>query len=251
MLSATDLSVSFGGIHALTGVHVDLPSGQVSGVIGPNGSGKSTLFNCLTGFVQPQSGAVTLDGDSLTSLAPHQRVRRGLARTFQTPRFDPAVTVANSIACGMFTQQRRSLLESALGGPRVRAAERQVERRVTELIDQFKLAHCARLPIGQIPLGDVRLVEVARAMATRPRYLLLDEPAAGLDDPELDVLASRVRDLADTGVGVVLVEHNFDLVTRLCDTITVLLDGALLTHGPPSQIAAHPDVRRLYLGATT
>lgn len=247
-LQAESVSISFGGVTALRDVSVVLEPGTVHGVIGPNGSGKSTLFNCLTGFVRPDSGRVLLDGDELTRVPTHRRIERGVARTFQTPRFDPHTLVWEAIACGFYPNSACGLASSVLWAPNVRRHERAARESTERLMEQFHLADVRDAPVGELSLGRVRLVEVARAMAMAPRYLLLDEPAAGLAVDEQELLATELRLLADSGVGVLVVEHNFDMVVRMSNRILVLDRGRVLLENTASVVADHPSVRRVYLG---
>ncbi|WGX96086.1 ABC transporter ATP-binding protein [Nocardioides sp. L-11A] len=247
-LVATDLAISFGGVSALAGVGLTLEPGTVHGVIGPNGSGKSTMFNCLTGLIRPDRGTVVLDERDISGVATHRRIHLGLARTFQTPRFDPATTVWQAVACGFYPTSGRGLLPSLLWAPWVSRAERATAERTDALLADFRLDDARDATIGELPLGRVRLVEVARAMAMAPRYLLLDEPAAGLAVDEQELLASELTRLAGAGVGVLLVEHNFDLVVRMCHRILVLERGRVLTEGTAAEVAVDPAVQRVYLG---
>jgi ABC-type branched-subunit amino acid transport system ATPase component len=247
-LVVTGMRVQFGGVVALDDVGVTLEPGQIHGVIGPNGSGKSTLFNCLSGFVKPRAGQVLLDDDDITSLLPHARIHRGLARTFQTPRLEAKATVSGAIASGFYAMTKSGLLASLVRTPRVRAEEKMIAEGTDELLDRFALTPYRSLQVGQLSFGQVRLVEVARAAAMNPRYLLLDEPAAGLAVGEQELLAQVIVGEAKAGIGVLLVEHNFDLVTSLCELITVLDTGKVLTEGPATAVANDPRVIDAYLG---
>jgi ABC-type branched-subunit amino acid transport system ATPase component len=247
-LVAEGVTVRFGGVTALSDVSVELAEGRVQGIIGPNGSGKSTLFNCLTGFVRPASGRVAVDGTDVTRAPVHRRIQQGVARTFQTSRFDPTATVWEAVACGFYHQTSRALLASMAWSPGVRRMERTVAEGVDALLSRFHLDGAAGAMVGELPLGKVRLVEVARAMATKPTYLLLDEPAAGLTEDEQLLLAAEITRLSDEGVGVLLVEHNFDLVIGLCESVLVLNAGTRLVEGPAQDVAADDRVRRVYLG---
>jgi branched-chain amino acid transport system ATP-binding protein len=247
-LEALAVEVRFGGVTALAGVDVTVDEGQIRGVIGPNGSGKSTLFNCFSGFVKLAAGRVLLDGTDITHEPPHRRIHRGVARTFQTPRFRLTATVEETVACGFYPGTSSGFVSSLLGLPKVRREEREITEQTVELLTRFRLLEARHAEIGQLPLGKIRLIEVARAMAMKPRYLLLDEPAAGLSEDEQRLLAAELRSVAAEGVGVVLVEHNFDLVIGVCDDITVLTSGSVLVAGPPKDVASDPRVVEAYLG---
>lgn len=247
-LEARNVSVSFGGVSALHEASVVLEPGTIHGVIGPNGSGKSTLFNCLTGFVRPDAGTVLLEGADITRVATHRRIHRGVARTFQTPRFDPQTPVWEAIACGFYPNATRGLLSSILWAPNVRRREREARAGTERLLERFGLSDVRHAGVGELSLGRVRLVEVARAMAMSPRYLLLDEPAAGLALDEQELLATELKRLAKEGVGVLLVEHNFDMVVQMSNRILVLDRGKVLLEDQADVVADHPSVRRVYLG---
>jgi ABC-type branched-subunit amino acid transport system ATPase component len=206
------------------------------------------LFNCFSGFVKLGAGRIVLDGTDITGEPPHRRIHRGVARTFQTPRFRLTATVGETVACGFFPGTSSGFGTAMLGLPKARREERRIREQTDDLLGRFRLLEAKDAEIGQLPLGKIRLIEVARAMAMKPRYLLLDEPAAGLSEDEQRLLAAELRAVAAEGVGVVLVEHNFDLVIGVCDEITVLTNGSLLVAGPPAQVASDPRVVEAYLG---
>jgi ABC-type branched-subunit amino acid transport system ATPase component len=248
-LDIVGVEVRFGGVRALSMVSIRIEPKQILAVIGPNGSGKSTLFNAITGLVPVQGGSITLDGRPIDALPPDQRIRAGLARTFQTPRFDPEVTVRTAVVCGFYPRLHAGLFSGLVHGPATRRDEAEVEREYDALVQSLGLAELSDQSMGELPMGQVRLVEVARAIAVRPKYLLLDEPAAGLSATEQEVLASAIRAAAASGIGVVLIEHNFQLVRNLADHVVVLNRGTHLAEGTGDDIAAHPAVIKLYFGA--
>ena len=247
-LQARGVGAQFGGVIALQDVDVELEPGKVLGVIGPNGSGKSTLFNCITGFVPLASGEIWSDGENLTGQSADKRIRTGIARTFQTPRIDGDVTVLTSVLCGYLSSVDSGLVGSAAGRPRVRRDERRITADAQQLLADFGLADVADTPMGQLSMGQVRMVDVLRAMAMRPRYLLLDEPAAGLSVAEQELLMDGIRRIAAQGIGVLLVEHNFALVRQVADEVVVLQKGRKLVSGPPAEVALDPRVVDAYLG---
>jgi ABC-type branched-subunit amino acid transport system ATPase component len=249
VLRADDVRMQFGGIVALDGAAVEVTPGHVVGLIGRNGSGKSTLFNCITGFLKPTAGRITLDGREIGGAAPHEIVRAGIARTFQTPRVDLRATVRDAVLAGLFPSVRRSFSSAVLGLPASLAEERALQQRADAGIRQLGLDAWADTEIGKLSMGRVRMVEVARAMAASARYLLLDEPAAGLSRAEHEVLAREIRKIADAGIGVLLVEHNFALIRLLCDRVTVLDSGRVLLTATPAEVERDEQVLRLYLGA--
>jgi len=248
-LQATGVEKHFGGVRALDGAAVAVTPGSITGLIGRNGSGKTTLFNCITGFIVPDGGSVTVDGRELTGQRPEAIVAAGLSRTFQTPREDGRTTVRDAILCGCYVRSRASYLGTLAGLPGARREERRAGALADGLIERFGLWPHRDAPLGTLSMGLVRLVEVARAMATGAQYLLLDEPAAGLSPDEQAILSARIREVARSGVGVLLVEHNFSLVRAMCDTITVLDFGRVLSTGTPDDVARDPKVREAYLGA--
>jgi branched-chain amino acid transport system ATP-binding protein len=248
-LQACDISISFGGVQALDRASVQVTPGRVVGLIGRNGSGKSTLFNCITGFLKPSAGRVLIDGRDVAGGAPHQIVRSGIARTFQTPRIDFRTTVRQAVLCGLFANVKRGLTAALFGLPAARREERELQRRAEAIIRELDMLPLADTEIGKLSMGRVRMVEVARAIAANATYLLLDEPAAGLSRTEQEVLAREVRKLAARGIGVLLVEHNFGLIRLLCDRVTVLDAGRVLFDGTSAEAERDAQVLQVYLGA--
>lgn len=250
-LQAKGIRVLFSGVVALDDVDVAVSAGKVLGVVGPNGSGKSTLFNAITGFVPLDSGQVSVDGADISSGSADSRIRSGIARTFQTPRVDPEQSMADSIMCGFLPSLRSALIPSLFGGPGIRESERRARSTATELMEMFDLTDYADVPMGHLPLGVVRIADVLRAMAMQPRYLLLDEPAAGLSHAEKERMLAGIRAIAGNGVGVLLVEHNFPLIRGVADELVVLQEGRVLVAGDPGRVATEPAVVEAYLGAGT
>lgn len=250
-LLAQQIGVRFRGVVALDGVDVAVEPGKVLAVVGPNGSGKSTLFNAITGFVPLHSGQVTVDGQDISSGSADQRIRSGVARTFQTPRIDPELTMGDSVLCGFLPSMSSALVPALLGGPGIGVRERGARAAAAGMMAMFGLADQSTVQMGQLPLGAVRMADVLRAMAMRPKYLLLDEPAAGLSHAEQEHLVDSIRAIADDGVGVLLVEHNFPLVRGIADELVVLAKGRVLAAGDPGCVAAEPAVVEAYLGAGT
>lgn len=247
-IKVNDVTVRFGGVTALKEASIKLERGQILAVVGPNGSGKSTLFNAITGMVKPSSGTVLLDEERIDQLAAHDRIARGLARTFQTPRFNPKVTVEEAVMCGFFPVHRAGLLASIFRAPSSANEESQFRERCAEILNDLNLIEYRSLQMSEIPMGRVRLVEVARAVANNPKYILLDEPAAGLARDEQRMLSHEVRRLAERNVGVLLVEHNFNLIRDLAEHVVVLKEGTILMEGEPDAIARKPAFIDIYLG---
>ena len=234
MLRAADVSRAFDGVQALSGGTLELHRHEVVGLIGPNGAGKSTLVNVLTGFHFPDEGSVELEGRDVTRWRPHRRGRAGLARTFQHSRSFRSLSV------------RENVEVAALG---VGAGPREARRRADGLLESLRLDGHERSPAGSLPHGDERRLGVARALATEPRFLLMDEPAAGLPEAEVPAFAEVVRSVRDDhDVGVLLIDHNMALIMGVCDRIQVLDQGRTLAEGSPTEIRGNLDVAAAYLG---
>jgi len=233
-LRAASVSRAFAGVKALRDVTLDLGRHEVVGLIGPNGAGKSTLVNILTGFDFPDAGTVELEGRAITRWSPHRRGRHGLARTFQHSRSFRALSV------------RENVEVAALGAG---AGPRAARRRAEELLDRLQLTPYASAPAGSLAHGDERRLGVARALATEPSFVLLDEPAAGLPEAEVPDFAAVIRSVRDDhDAGVLLIDHNMALVMDVCDRIQVLDHGATLAEGTPAEIRGNLDVTAAYLG---
>ena len=249
-IEVANVSVRFGGVIALNGVSARIEPGRIVTVIGPNGSGKSTLFNTITGMVVPASGGVSIDGWNLEGVATHRRIAAGVARTFQTPRFDPAVNVEEAVLCGFYPQSRATLFATLLRSASVARTEQSFRERGEKVLADFRLSSLKHMALGELPMGQVRLVEVARAIANEPKYLLLDEPAAGLSKEEQRLLGDEIRRVAKSGVGILLVEHNFALVRALSDHVMVLDRGSLLLEGRPEELLRSQAFVDAYLGTS-
>lgn len=246
-LSAKSVTVEFGGILALDDVEVEVEPGQIVGLVGPNGAGKTTLFNSITGLVKPTSAIVDLDGQSLDDLPPNKRAKHRLARTFQTPRVTPHESVLDAVRMGAYPRLSQSLFAAVFSPPATRRQEAEIRDEAVELIDRLQVSPDPGMRVSQLSLGRLRLLEVARALMARPRYVLLDEPAAGIDSSEREVLAAAIRSAAETGIGVLIVEHNVPFVAGLADEISVLVNGRVLTHGTPADVTSDPRVIDVYL----
>ena len=236
VLRATTVSRAFAGVHALDGVTLELHRHEVVGLIGPNGAGKTTLVNVISGFDFPTAGSVELDGHDITRWAPARRGRAGLARTFQHSRSFRGLSV------------RENVEVAALG---VSARPREARRRADRLLDLLALRDRGEVPAAALPHGDERRLGVARALASNPQYVLLDEPAAGLPEAEVPEFAAVVRSIRDDfAAGVLLIDHNMSLVMAVCDRIHVLDQGRTLAGGTPAEIRGNLDVAAAYLGET-
>jgi ABC-type branched-subunit amino acid transport system ATPase component len=234
LLQARDLKVHFGGVHAVDGVDLVLRKGEILGLIGPNGAGKTTLVNVLSGFQKPTAGTVLMNGRDVTGLSPHKLARRGLARTFQSVRLFPDLTVLENVE---------------LGGVGVGMPRASARKSAKELLERLHLADKAELYATGLPHGLERRLGVARSLAARPSFLLLDEPAAGLNEQESDELVDTltlIRD--DFSCALVVIEHDMRLIMRLCERIQVLDHGRTICVGTPAQVRHDPIVLEAYLG---
>lgn len=232
LLEIRQVMVRFGGVMAVGGVDLDVQAGKITGLIGPNGAGKTTLFNVISGMQDPTAGMVSVNGVDISHESPHRRAKRGLARTFQRLELFASLTVRDNV---------RVAAELA--------SLTNIDSTVDRLLEKVGVSHLADKTAGELPTGSARLVEIARALATGPQLLLLDEPASGLDESESDRLGTLLRELTEDGLGVLLVEHDMSLVMRVCDSIYVLDLGMIIAHGTPEYIQHDPQVLQAYLGA--
>ena len=249
VLRAEQITKRFGGLIAVNDVSFEVAAGELVGIIGPNGAGKSTLFNVLAGLYRPDSGHVVLDGRTIDSLQPHERVRLGLARTFQGALAFPNLTVLENVMVGRQTKAVASVLELAFHSPRAVRDEDAIARAAGQQLELVELPVPPDTPAAILTAGQQRLLAIARALASEPRLLLLDEPAAGLNPSERDKLADIVRKLHGSGMTILLVEHDVDFVMRLAQRVLVLDYGRKLTEGTPDEVLANPQVIAAYLGA--
>jgi ABC-type branched-subunit amino acid transport system ATPase component len=243
LLSVEDLSINFGGVQALRDVRLRVRTGEVTGVIGPNGAGKSTLFNCLSGLLEPDRGTVVFDGAPLRG-APSVRARRGLGRTFQTPRLFKSLSVLDNLLFGCETADwsgHRYVFDPRLG----RLGQVDRAARIAALVGfRGDLSAAA----GSLPFGDLRTVELARALCGAPQLLMLDEPASGLDADQAQTFVGLMRELGEMGLAVLLIEHDMALVMGLCKRITVLDFGQVIAEGNPDEVQRDDTVIHAYLG---
>lgn len=248
-LAAQRVTKRFGGVVALDEVSLDLRRGEVHGLIGPNGSGKTTLLNLLSGYYSPDAGTITIGGEDLTAHSVQRRPKLGIARTFQKPRLLPTLTVLDNAMLGAWPDATAGFLTTALALPRARREERAFRERATELLHGVGLGHALRRRANVLEHAEQRFLEIARALAFRPRFLLLDEPAGGLTGAEIEHLGRIVATIRDSGIGVLLVEHHTDFVFRISARVTTLDRGRLIKHGTPAEVRSDADVVRVYLGA--
>lgn len=248
VLQATGIVKRFGGNTALVGVDLRAEPGQVTALIGPNGSGKTTLLNVIGGFLKPDAGTVTIGDRDVTGLKAHSLAQAGVARTFQTPQIPKGLTVAEVVSSARFRAQRTTVLSAMLTLPGTRRAMRRDRELAVQLLAVMGIAELADRPAEELPLGTRRILEVARALAADPAVLLLDEPASGLDEGEVEALADVIRRLRDAGATIVIVEHNFEMVMSIADRIDVLHLGAMIAGGGPAEVRSDPAVIESYLG---
>lgn len=247
-LTVRSIGHRFGGLAALTDVDLDVTAGSVSGLIGPNGAGKSTLFRVIGGSIQPDSGQVLFDDEDITREAPHHVASRGLMRTFQISRPLKELSVLDNVRAGTYRVGRSGALGVLFGLRSARREEEAATRHALAALEELGLADRADARPDQLTGGQLRMLEIARVLAAQPRLLMLDEPAAGLTRRETDALEEVLIALRGRGLTCVLIEHDVDLVFRLCDHVTVLQSGRVVASGPPDDVRADPAVRDAYLG---
>jgi branched-chain amino acid transport system ATP-binding protein len=248
MLEVRGVVKRFGGVEALGGVDLDLPERGVHGIIGPNGSGKSTLFNVISGFYPPDAGEVRLDGRLLTGLAPHRVAQAGVVRTFQLSRAFSGLTVRENLLAAAPGRMGERPLAALFARPAWRRQERALAEEADAVLERLGIAHQADVPAGRLSYGQSRLLELGRALMARPRVLLLDEPTAGVHPNLVARLADLVRGIAAEGRLVVVIEHNMPFVMGLCERVTVMDGGRVLTSGTPAEVRADERVLDAYLG---
>jgi branched-chain amino acid transport system permease protein len=250
LLEVRDVTVRFGGLTALNGVTITVPAGGVVAVIGPNGSGKSTLFNVITGLVPANGGSIRFEGAEVLGLPPHTILARGIARTFQNIRLFANLPVLDNVLIGQHARLRTGVLGAVLRLPASAAEETAARERAIDIIALFGNRLMPRLTqtVSGLSYANRRRVEIARALATRPKILLLDEPTAGMNPAETLELAEQIKSLHTLGLTILIIEHKLDVVTQLADTVVVLDHGEKLTEGLPAEVRRNEDVLRAYLG---
>jgi branched-chain amino acid transport system ATP-binding protein len=249
LLDVRGLSKSFRGLKALVDYDLQLPAGTIHGVIGPNGAGKTTLFHVLSGFLRPSAGTIQFDGADITGMPAYRVARLGIARTFQNIRLFGDMPVIDNVKAGLQSHAPRSLVGTLLLSPGFREQERDLTARSVELLELFGLERHRDRLARHLPYGDQRRLEIARAVATNPRILLLDEPNAGMNPVETQDLLGLIRRIRDEqAITVVLVAHDIPLVMNLCDRIQVLNYGRIIAEGKPAAVRADPEVIAAYLG---
>ena len=249
LFRADGLQKNFGGVQAVRDISLTIPAGVVFSIIGPNGAGKSTLLNLMSGLYQPDAGMMRFDGIDLVGMPAHRRVRHGLARTFQKIRLFKQLSVLENVIAGFHTRHDIPAWQYIVHGDTFRHDHKRCRDEAMELLTFVGLGGRSQVAAGSLSYGEQRMLEIARALATAPRLLMVDEPAAGLNAVEVDALLTRIANLRERVITVVMVEHNMDLVMKIADRIIVMDYGQYLFEGAPAEVQGHPGVIAAYLGA--
>lgn len=249
LLSVKNLGISFGGLQAVNEFSINIKKEQLYGLIGPNGAGKTTIFNLLTGVYKPDSGKILLDNVDITGKSTIDISKAGIARTFQNIRLFSQLTVLDNVKAGLHNKHHYSTLDSILRLPRFHKTEKEMDKIAMELLDVFGLADYANVEAQNLPYGQQRKLEIARALATEPKLLLLDEPAAGMNPNETEELMDMIRFVRDHfHMTILLIEHDMKLVSGICEQLTVLNFGEVLAQGDTSTVLNDPQVIKAYIG---
>ncbi len=248
LLEIRDLCRSFGGLHAVNAVSFGVDEGSITALIGPNGAGKTTLFNCIGGSLRPDSGDIRFRSRSISGQPPHRVAACGISRTFQNVKIFPRLPVIDNVLVGHHRRTRAGLLAGMLALRSAAAEERRSRERAMALLERLDIAALHDRPAGDLAFGQQRAVELARALASEPTLVLLDEPAAGLNMHETAAVGAMIRRIRDDGITVLLVEHDMSLVMDISDTVVVLSNGERIARGTPREVQRDPEVVRVYLG---
>jgi branched-chain amino acid transport system ATP-binding protein len=249
ILAARGLGISFGGVRAVEDVSFDVAPGEILSIIGPNGAGKTTLFNLVSGIYRPSGGEVSLAGRPVTGLPPEALAAAGLSRTFQNLQIFFRMSAVENVMLGRHLHEGRGILAHCLGLPATKRQNRDTRARAMALLQRLNLAHCADRPAGSLPYGVLKRLEIARALASEPRVLLLDEPAAGCNPTETAEIDHLIVEVARSGIAIVLVEHDMKMVMAISDRVHVMAQGRTLMEGAPREVASDSRVIEAYLGS--
>ena len=239
---------SFYGVHALNGVDFGVQPGCITGLIGPNGAGKTTLFNCISGVIPPTGGRIVFDGEDITGWRPDRVTRRGLVRTFQIARGCPRLTVRENLLLYGPAQPGEGAGRALWRSAATRRRERELDEQVVGIAERLRLGHVLDNPAAALSGGQKKLLEIGRALMTRPKLILLDEPIAGVNPTLAREIGEQLRQIADAGISLLLIEHQMDMIARLCDHVIVMAEGRHLTEGSFAEIAANHAVQDAYMG---
>lgn len=248
VLAATGLMKSFGGIKAVNNAAIEVLPGSITGLIGPNGAGKTTLFNLLSNFISPDQGKVLFDGEAIESLQPHEIAQRGMIRTFQVARVLSRLSVMDNMLLAAQKQTGENFINTWLFSKRIRQEERENRDRAMEILQSVGLAAKANDYAGALSGGQRKLLEIARALMTRPKLVLLDEPAAGVNPTLINQICEYIQYWNSQGLTFLIIEHNMDVIMSLCDRVWVLAEGTNLAEGSPAEIQSNTKVLEAYLG---